>query len=699
MPNARIGALRVDLGLNSAAFEKGLDLMQRRMAGVQKNLQGVAERMSKIGQSITIGISAPLAAMGGAVLSSARDIAAGIPEMEKLAKLSNVSAQEFQKLAYAAKAAGLDGDKLGDIFKDVNDKIGDFAATGGGEMKAFFDNIAPKVGITAEAFKGLSGPQALQLYYNSLERAGVSQAEMTFYLEAIADDAAALIPLLAQNGAEFERLGKKAAVMSEADLAAFKEYTDASNDMQQSFQKLTVALVRSGVIDAITIVATKVSEITASLAKTNPEILKWGVAIGGVGVALGPVLMALGGMVSGISAALPVLKGLWTGLSALPAILMTVGRAFTAMLGPIGWVALAVGAAYAVWENWDTIGPIVKNVYTAVKTWVWDKLNAIWDGVKKRIEAVKGYFYDLYDAVVGNSYVPDMVDGIADQMARLEGVMVKPSADATNRTSQAFEAMAQRVRGILDRLFPEARVNLDFSADKTALEALVRAGKITEQQFTEAMRRLLREYHATISELDNANVQAILPVTGDEIPQMFADNAFDWGTILDGMRDKAETTSVQIAESFRDMANRTLESFSQLANSIKSGGFLGILESVIGLGLQLGSVGVFGKKVQASLNKVPGRAVGGPVKAASTYLVGEKGPELFTSGVNGRIIPNDRMGGGGRPIMFDLRGAVLTEDLLRQMNTMAAQATVQGGQLGADLAQARGARSNLRRVR
>lgn len=698
MPNARIGALRVDLGLNSAAFEKGLDLMQRRMAGVQKNLQGVAEQMGKIGQSITIGISAPLAAMGGAVLSSARDIAAGIPEMEKLAKLSNVSAQEFQKLAYAAKAAGLDGDKLGDIFKDVNDKIGDFAATGGGEMKAFFDNIAPKVGITAEAFKGLSGPQALQLYYNSLERAGVSQAEMTFYLEAIADDAAALIPLLAQNGAEFERLGKKAAVMSEADLAAFKEYTDASNDMQQSFQKLTVALVRSGVIDAITSVATKVSEITASLAKTNPEILKWGVALGGVGVALGPVLMALGGMVSGISAALPVLKGLWTGLSALPAILMTVGRAFTAMLGPIGWVALAVGAAYAVWENWDTIGPIVKNVYTAVKTWVWDKLNAIWDGVKKRIEAVKGYFYDLYDAVVGNSYIPDMVDGIADHMARLERVMVQPAATATERASQAFEAMAGRVQGILDRLFPESRATLDFKADSDALAELAKRGELSADAYAEAMRRLRAEHKVTMHQIwqNSPDTIEILPTLPDDLPQMFKEGAFDWRHILKGMGDEAELQSVRIAETFRDMADKTLASFSQLANSIKSGGFLGILESVIGLGLQLGSVGVFGKKVQANLNKVPGRAVGGPVKAASTYLVGEKGPELFTSGVNGRIIPNDRMGGGGRPSRIEVVPSPYFNIVIDGKIVGAAGAIADAG---AAKAQAQSARSARRRVR
>jgi hypothetical protein len=40
-----------------------------------------------------------------------------------------------------------------------------------------------------------------------------------------------------------------------------------------------------------------------------------------------------------------------------------------------------------------------------------------------------------------------------------------------------------------------------------------------------------------------------------------------------------------------------------------------------------------------------GRAVGGPVTANRTYMVGERGPELFTPGAGGFITPNNRLGG------------------------------------------------------
>ena len=41
-----------------------------------------------------------------------------------------------------------------------------------------------------------------------------------------------------------------------------------------------------------------------------------------------------------------------------------------------------------------------------------------------------------------------------------------------------------------------------------------------------------------------------------------------------------------------------------------------------------------------------GRAFGGPVTAGRTYTVGEMGPELFVPASSGRIIPNNRTGGG-----------------------------------------------------
>ncbi len=39
------------------------------------------------------------------------------------------------------------------------------------------------------------------------------------------------------------------------------------------------------------------------------------------------------------------------------------------------------------------------------------------------------------------------------------------------------------------------------------------------------------------------------------------------------------------------------------------------------------------------------KAAGGPVSGGESYLVGERGPEIFSPSQSGTIIPNDRIGG------------------------------------------------------
>lgn len=74
-----------------------------------------------------------------------------------------------------------------------------------------------------------------------------------------------------------------------------------------------------------------------------------------------------------------------------------------------------------------------------------------------------------------------------------------------------------------------------------------------------------------------------------------------------------------------------------------------------------------------------GRATGGPVTGGTTYLVGEKGPELFTPGSSGNIIPNNRIGGGGGTINITVNGALDAEGTARQIVDILNRATARGG--------------------
>lgn len=62
------------------------------------------------------------------------------------------------------------------------------------------------------------------------------------------------------------------------------------------------------------------------------------------------------------------------------------------------------------------------------------------------------------------------------------------------------------------------------------------------------------------------------------------------------------------------------------------------------------------------------RANGGPVSAGSSYLVGERGPEIFTPSSSGKIIAN---GGGG--IVINVTGTFLSETAAKEVGDMIVQ--------------------------
>ncbi|UIZ98227.1 hypothetical protein [Acinetobacter johnsonii] len=174
-----------------------------------------------IGSSLTIGAIAALA------VQTANTAA----EIERLAYLSGTTTTEFQEWAVGARAMGIEMDKLSDIFKDTRDRVGDFISTGGGELADFFTEIATKTEggakgalELAKTMRELSGPQALQLYVDKLKEAGVSQNEMVYYMESVADEATSLIPLLENGGEGFQLWAEAArnagAIMDDEALAA-----------------------------------------------------------------------------------------------------------------------------------------------------------------------------------------------------------------------------------------------------------------------------------------------------------------------------------------------------------------------------------------------------------------------------------------------------------------------------------------------
>ena len=256
--------LNIILSARDKEFTKAMTANQRRVERFAKNSQKNLSRVSKsythlgqVARKVAPFIAAAFsvqAAQGAAQLGA---------EIKNLSNLAGVSAVELQKMAAASRTVGIDQNKMADILKDVNDRVGDFLATGGGPMKDFFEQVAPLVGVTAENFKNLSSKDALQLFVKTLQDAGASQQDFVFFLEAMASDASALTPLLVNNAEAMTALGDEA---ERAGRTLSQDAVDGAHDLNEELKsagdqirtRFTEALMKSN--DEIIVLANFVEQ-------------------------------------------------------------------------------------------------------------------------------------------------------------------------------------------------------------------------------------------------------------------------------------------------------------------------------------------------------------------------------------------------------------------------------------------------------
>jgi hypothetical protein len=290
------------LSLDSAAFERGAKRAEASMSNLQRRFSRVGRSLRSFGTTMSTRVTAPMVAGFGLMARSAFNSAF---EIERFADLSNSGVVEFQRFAAGARDVGFEQGKLADILKDTNDRVGDFIATGGGPMADFFENIAPKVGVTAEQFQKLSGPEALQLYVSSLEQAGLSQQEMTFYMEALASDATALLPLLRNNGEEMDRLADSAenagAVMSGKTIAALNDSREALRAAGDAAKGLFNQLAAS-LAPALESLAEKLQVAARWFSDLSPEARRFAAIAATVAAAVGPLAIGVGFLATGFAA-------------------------------------------------------------------------------------------------------------------------------------------------------------------------------------------------------------------------------------------------------------------------------------------------------------------------------------------------------------------------------------------------------------
>ncbi|HAL7570618.1 TPA: phage tail tape measure protein [Escherichia coli] len=200
MAGKSLGTLTIDLVAKVGGFVSGMDKAERASAKWSKQVQDDVAKSS----AALAGIGAAAIAAGLAVGSSGfqllKSTSRQIAETDRWAKSLQLSTQELLAWQFAAEKAGVSGDQMADIFKDIGDKIGDAVLNKSGEAVDALNAL----GLSAEKLSRVSPDKQLLAIGESLGKISTN-AEKTTILESLGNDLSKLLPLFDNNNQKLKQ--------------------------------------------------------------------------------------------------------------------------------------------------------------------------------------------------------------------------------------------------------------------------------------------------------------------------------------------------------------------------------------------------------------------------------------------------------------------------------------------------------------
>jgi len=766
---------------------------------------------------------------------SAKDLPGLVNQITGAVNESKLDFADYQLgMAQAGGVAGSVGVSFAD-FNSVLAGTSSMFASGsdaGTSFKTFLTSLNPtskaaaamieKYGLSFYDASGKMRPMADIAEQLRQKLGGLSDQAKSDALKTIfGQDAMRTAVGLMQLGAK--GLDEVAAKIAKTDAAAqsaerMKGFNAQLEQLGGTIETLQIQIGNTGILTTVTGIVKGVTDMLDKLTEASPAAAQFAVGMALVAAAIGPIMLVVGPLVSGIGL-LVTQWGLFT--AGLSGAAVTAGG-FLPLLAPFAPVLLAVaaaaGAAYAIWQNWGTISPILQGLantfnetlgpplltilsaaWEAIKAlgsglldfgkaagdafgplfigtlkavgdivggtmrivgnalsaiialirgdyvgaWKFgaaavkaqgdmirsavtdlatgvlgtigklasgiyeglvNRLSATWGELKKNIATAKGDFFGLYDAVVGHSYIPDMVDGIAAHMSRLDSVMTQPVKKATGAAKDAFKQLQSDLAPILNELFPESRDLVEMQSKLAVIARAQKAGAagggLSVDQASEARSRLY--FGADYASKGDATVTNDNEQWGKMDLEPLKSGIDDIVTKLPELLNTAKDTTAKTVEAFAGMARDVTGSLRGMVASFKGGDILGGLTGLLDIVSQVSGLIGGNKTARQAVTLTGGtpsygggRALGGPVVPGKRYRVGERGPEWLEVNQPGRVVPD--AGGGGRGgNTYYFSGVMTSDEFWSKIAAGNDNAAVRGATGGAQLATEQASNSRAR---
>lgn len=241
MAGKSLGTLTIDLVAKVGGFVSGLSQAERASQKWRKQVKDDAKAAAVAFTGFATAASAAALSVGVAGYNLLKNTSKQITESDRWAKSLNMSTQSLLSWQYAAQKAGVSGDQMADIFKDIGDKIGDAVLNKSGEAVDALDAL----GLSAKKLAGESPDKQLIAISNALGNIKTN-AEKTTILESLGNDLSKLLPLLDQGGDKLQKYLKAAkdfgVAPDDADIENLVKVNSIFEDMETQINGVKIEL-------------------------------------------------------------------------------------------------------------------------------------------------------------------------------------------------------------------------------------------------------------------------------------------------------------------------------------------------------------------------------------------------------------------------------------------------------------------------
>ncbi len=580
------GSIIVDLLIRTGSFETDID---RASKTAKKRAKEIDDALKAMGSTI----AAAFVATAGALALLTKQAIDGIDALNDVADATGASIENISALEQVALQTGSSLETVSSVLVKFNNVLKE------AEPDSAMAQALKAIGLNAEELRRLDPAEALRVTAVALSKFADDGNKARLTQELFGKSIKEAAPLLKDLADKTELVG-----------TVTKDQAQAAEDFNKSIFGLqaTVNLL--------------VREFTIGLVPALQDVSKWvndlskdEDALSGITSTLNTALNVTVGIFKGIALVganvIYVFEGIGREIGAIAAQLVALARfdlgAFSAISDAVKADALKarkeIDALNARILGGSTpAAPAGVPVPSAGLPTV-GKLPNLEAAKKARAETDKELKkQQAEDAKFAQDAIDVYIKSLEEQ------------GEATNRLIVENHKAAESYKDILD---PTRAVSREIKQ----IQALVESGALTPDEGLALEVKKLEDVYGgakdKLTELDEFSKSA-----ARNIQSSFADFLFDpFAEGLDGM-----------AKGFLDILRRMA---AEAAAAQLSSALFG--------GQQKGDTGILGGIFPAIFGGF--RAAGGPVSGGSSYIVGERGPELFTPNTSGAITPNSALGG------------------------------------------------------